>query len=132
MWLCCPLRRMKETSHEKNTHHEFVGERKEFRFCLTGLFNFPACSNLPCVLFQEAAVSLSPPLCVVPRSCCLSLTFCSLFQKAALLQLEKDIRTANIKFDETLSCFSLMEAQQLSASNIFLPETQVSLCVKPF
>lgn len=46
------------------------------------------------------------------------------FQKAALLQLEKDIRTANIKFDETLSCFSLMEAQQLSSSSIFLPETQ--------
>lgn len=52
---------------------------------------------------------------------------CLSFQKAALLQLEKDIRTANIKFDETLSCFSLMEAQQLSSSSIFLPETQVSL-----
>ncbi|XP_045118300.1 conserved oligomeric Golgi complex subunit 8-like [Portunus trituberculatus] len=47
-----------------------------------------------------------------------------LFQKAALTQLEKDIRIANIKFDETLSCFSLMEAQQLSSSATLLPETQ--------
>ncbi|XP_045615267.1 conserved oligomeric Golgi complex subunit 8 isoform X1 [Procambarus clarkii] len=47
-----------------------------------------------------------------------------LFQKAALLQCEKDIRTANIKFDETLSSFSLMEAPQLSASTTFMAETQ--------
>lgn len=48
------------------------------------------------------------------------------FQKAALLQCEKNIRTANIKFDETLSSFSLMEAQQLSSST-FVAETQVWL-----
>ncbi|XP_042238001.1 conserved oligomeric Golgi complex subunit 8-like isoform X2 [Homarus americanus] len=47
-----------------------------------------------------------------------------LFQRAALLQCEKDIRTANIKFDETLSSFSLMEAPQLSASTSFMAETQ--------
>ncbi|KAG0710183.1 Conserved oligomeric Golgi complex subunit 8 [Chionoecetes opilio] len=47
-----------------------------------------------------------------------------LFQKAALLQLEKDIRIANIRYDETLSCFSLMETQQLSSSATLLPETQ--------
>nr|XP_053633942.1 conserved oligomeric Golgi complex subunit 8-like [Cherax quadricarinatus] len=47
-----------------------------------------------------------------------------LFQKAALTQCEKDIRTANIKFDETLSSFSLMEAPQLSASTTLMTETQ--------
>ncbi|KAK4311380.1 hypothetical protein Pmani_017105 [Petrolisthes manimaculis] len=46
-----------------------------------------------------------------------------LFQKAALLQCEKNIRTANIKFDETLSSFSLMEAQQFSKST-YIAETQ--------
>ncbi|ROT83091.1 putative conserved oligomeric Golgi complex subunit 8 [Penaeus vannamei] len=47
-----------------------------------------------------------------------------LFQKAALLQCEKDIRTANIKFDETLSSFSLMEAPLLSAPSAIQIETQ--------
>lgn len=47
-----------------------------------------------------------------------------LFQKAALVQCEKDIRVANIKFDETLSSFSLMEAPQMSASSTFMTEIQ--------
>ncbi|KAK7068682.1 conserved oligomeric Golgi complex component [Halocaridina rubra] len=43
-----------------------------------------------------------------------------LFQKAALAQCEKDIRVANIRFDETLSSFSLMEAPETSTSSSFV------------
>lgn len=47
-----------------------------------------------------------------------------LFQKAALVQYEKDVRVANIRFDETLSSFSLMEAPHMSVSSAYIPETQ--------
>lgn len=47
-----------------------------------------------------------------------------LFQKAALAQCVKDIRSANLKFDESLSSFSLMEAPQMSPSPAFLADIQ--------
>ncbi|XP_068216913.1 conserved oligomeric Golgi complex subunit 8 isoform X1 [Palaemon carinicauda] len=47
-----------------------------------------------------------------------------LFQKAALVQYEKDVRVANIRFDETLSSFSLMEAPHMSISSAYITETQ--------